>query len=53
MIPSTPWDAMWFGTAEWFGVSSSAMSKVLPMHKNFPPATLYDKAELFDAPLFA
>lgn len=53
MIPSTPWDAMWYGTAEWFGIPSSSMSKVLPMHKNFPSSKLYDKAELFDAPLFA
>ena len=47
MIPSTPWDAMWLGTAEWFGISLADMDAVLPMHKNFPAGNLYDKAALF------
>ena len=50
MIPKHPWDAMWYGTAEWFGVpaSGAGMDKVLPMHNNFPPELLYGKAALFD-----
>ena len=49
MIPTTPWDAMWLGVAQWFGVpqDSVAMDKVLPMHKNFPNETLFDKTKLF------
>jgi hypothetical protein len=48
MIPTTPWDAMWYGTAEWFGIpqGSVAMDKVLPMHKNFP-GLLYSSDQLF------
>ena len=33
---------------QWFGVPDSvAMEKVLPMHKNFPNETLFDKTKLF------
>jgi uncharacterized protein (DUF1501 family) len=49
MIPDTPWDAMWLGTAEWFGIPANKMLEVLPMHKNFPPSALYNKTELFDS----
>jgi len=50
MIPEFPWDAMWHGTAEWFGIppNSPSMDKVLPMHKNFPASSLYNKAALFN-----
>ncbi len=50
MIPEFPWDAMWLGTAEWFGIPSDSpeMNKVLPMHKNFAPSLLYNKAVLFN-----
>merc|ERR1719253_144404 len=50
MIPTTPWDAMWLGVSEWFGVPSNSpeMEKVLPLHTNFPPEKLYGKADLFD-----
>ncbi|KAL7538192.1 hypothetical protein ACHAXR_008354 [Thalassiosira sp. AJA248-18] len=47
MIPTHPWDAIWKGTAEWFGVTSSDIDKVLPMHKNFPPELLYGRDDLF------
>ena len=49
MIPTTPWDAMWKGTAEWFGVTEGEMDKVLPMHKNFPSSKIYNKSQLFVA----
>jgi uncharacterized protein (DUF1501 family) len=54
MIPTTPWDAMWKGVAEWFGVPATGsemaeMDKVLPMHKNFQnPNVLYGEADLFN-----
>ena len=48
MVPTTPWDAMWKGTAEWFGVTSDEeLNYVLPMAKNFPKDKIYDKAELY------
>jgi len=50
MIPTSPWDSMWKGVAEWFGVPAegAGMDKVLPMHKNFPSDKLYNKNQLFD-----
>ena len=48
MIPTHPWDSMWYGTAKWFGITTeSDLDKVLPMNKNFPPSLLYDSSELF------
>ena len=52
MIPTNPWDAMWKGTAEWFGIPATGpeMDKVLPMHKNFPQGILYNESDLFSSP---
>jgi len=52
IIPSTPWDATWKGTAEWFGIPATGpeMDKVLPMHNNFPQEMLYNKTVLFSSP---
>lgn len=53
MIPEHPWDSMWYGTAEWFGidVEGDEIDKVLPMNKNFPSEKLYREAELYKAVL--
>jgi uncharacterized protein (DUF1501 family) len=50
VVPTTPWDAVWKGTAEWFGIPATGlgMDKVLPMHKNFPSHLLYGEDDLFD-----
>ena len=48
MIPTHPWDAMWYGTAQWFGVTEeNDMEKVLPMWKNFDSDLCYNASELF------
>jgi hypothetical protein len=49
MIPETPWDTMWFGIKEWFGIPTNKVLKNLPMHKNFPPMMRYNKTEPFDS----
>jgi uncharacterized protein (DUF1501 family) len=50
MIPTYPWDAMWRGVAEWFGIDDGPeMDKVLPMHMNFPGKT-YSAADLYNSP---
>ena len=47
MVPTYPWDAMWKGTATWFGIEEGPeMDKVLPMHSNFPGKT-YSAEELY------
>ena len=35
LIPTTPWEGMWKGVAEWFNVSSLEMETVFPNLKNF------------------
>ena len=49
MLPTTPWDAMWNGVAEWFGVPASEMDKVMPHRQNFmsPENLLFDMEDLF------
>lgn len=48
MKPSTSWEALWFGVAEWFGVEVSKMDKVLPNAANFPPEELFGAGQLFE-----
>jgi len=35
IIPTTSWDAVWHGLAQWFGVAGSSMEYVLPNVRNF------------------
>merc|ERR1712014_384233 len=35
LLPTTPWEAVWYGLAEWFGVDSTNMAEVLPNYGNF------------------
>ena len=36
ILPTTPWESVWYGVAEWFGVNVSSMEEVLPNVGNFP-----------------
>ena len=36
VIPSSPWELVWNGIAQWFGVENTQMNKVLPNAQNFP-----------------
>jgi hypothetical protein len=46
LLPTTPWEGMWKGVAEWFGVEPAQMKTVLPNAENFPG--LLGKDEVFD-----
>lgn len=36
MIPTTPWEAIWHGVAQWLGITDKAvLDKMLPHAKNF------------------
>ena len=49
VLPTTPWEAVWNGVSEWFGVEDPAeRAKILPHSVNFPAETLFSKAELFE-----
>jgi len=41
IIPTTPWESVWYGLAEWFGVNLTDMGDVLPNAANFPNETLF------------
>jgi len=40
IIPTTPWEAIWYGLAEWFGVPTSSMADIIPNFANFPLQTM-------------
>ena len=47
IMPTTPWESVWTGVSEWFGVPSERMAGVLPNAANFAPATLLSAQQLF------
>lgn len=46
VLPTTPWEGLWYGLAQWFGVPARDMDTVLPNAKNFP-TQLLDRNALF------
>jgi uncharacterized protein (DUF1501 family) len=47
LIPTTPWEGMWAGLAQWFGVTSQKIaSSVLPNIGNFQ-TNIFGAADLF------
>ena len=46
LIPTTPWEGVWKGVAEWFGVEDKNMATVLPNLGNFRE-NIYGKNELY------
>ena len=46
MIPTTSWDMIWHGVAEWFGVDAADMGAVIPNKDNFP--TVFHEADMFE-----
>ena len=47
-IPTTSWEALWSPIAEWFGVETDEMNRVLPNKGNFPADHLFSKDDIFD-----
>jgi cullin-associated NEDD8-dissociated protein 1 len=47
LIPTTSWESLWLGVAQWFGVSDDKMPSVLPNLANFPASEHISKAQLF------
>ena len=49
LIPTTPWEGLWHGVAEWMDVDASKMAELLPNMGNFVrEETLFTKEQLFD-----
>ena len=47
-VPTTPWDAVWNGVAEWAG--SDDLSKVCPHKNSFDETEMFDAASMFRPP---
>jgi uncharacterized protein (DUF1501 family)/uncharacterized protein (DUF1800 family) len=47
LIPTTPFEAVWYGLTEWFGVPASEIPFLLPNAANFPASDIFDQSELF------
>jgi cullin-associated NEDD8-dissociated protein 1 len=47
-IPTTSWDQIWAGIAQWYGVEEMDMDQVLPNRKNFPKPSLFTQSDLFN-----
>eukprot|EP01050_Picozoa_sp_SAG11_P026198 SAG11_NODE_6186_length_1369_cov_0.999213_1_plen_109_part_00 len=48
LIPTTPWEGMWYGVAQWFGVERDQILRVLPNAVNFEEgSTLLTEEQLF------
>jgi len=48
VIPTTPWESVWHGVAQWWGVDDPRdLDEVLPHAREFPESTLFSKQRLF------
>jgi uncharacterized protein (DUF1501 family) len=47
-IPTTPWEGMWYGLAQWFGVEDDRIFEVVPNAANFPDSALHSVGEVFN-----
>ena len=48
LLPTTSWEAVWNGIAEWFDVPTDRLADVLPNRANFASDSLLRKRHLFD-----
>ena len=48
LIPTTPWDGLWYGVAQWMDVAPDKLSSVLPNAANFEAgSTLLTQGQLY------
>ncbi|KNC53335.1 twin-arginine translocation domain-containing protein [Thecamonas trahens ATCC 50062] len=48
VLPTMPWEAMWHGIAQWFGVADEHMPAIFPNWAKFDPSTFYTQADLYE-----
>ena len=49
-IPTTPWESVWHGVSQWFGVTDkAALNTILPHAKNFNASTLFGQDALYSS----
>lgn len=47
VLPTTPWEAIWNGVSEWWGVDEEEKARILPHAANFPSSALFTQKQLF------
>ena len=47
LVPTSAWESVWIGIAEWFGITPEQMKEALPNAANFPEDMLFRRKELF------
>ena len=47
ILPTTPWEGLWNGIAEWMGVDSDQIDTLLPNKKNFASSRIFTQSQLF------
>jgi len=46
-IPTTPWESMWNGVSEWWGIDAADRAEILPNMANFNASQLFSEAQLY------
>ena len=47
VLPTTPWESIWNGVADWWGVNAEDKANILPHAANFPASTMFTQKQLF------
>lgn len=48
VLPTTPWESIWEGVADWFGVDRDGRDEIMPNKRNFPKEVLFEKDVLYE-----
>ena len=52
LLPTTPWEALWNGLGQWFGVEEKSLNSVLPNRPNFLNGQATEHVQLSSATTF-
>ena len=47
MVPTTSWEDVWYGLAQWMGVKADQMDDFLPNLKNMDASTRIPESKMF------
>jgi cullin-associated NEDD8-dissociated protein 1 len=46
-IPTTPWESIWNGVSEWYGIDAAGRAEILPNMANFDAGDIFTQAHLY------
>jgi len=47
LIPEFPWESIWLGVGQHFGLSNAELQRIMPQLKNFPEEVLLSEDQLY------